>query len=469
MRRLCSLRQLAGWVTLAAVFLGLALVISNTRGPDRVMGTPHALDRTLQGRLVSSNSLPGMDSDMCLLPDKGSYGMASALWNHLPLGIQVVYAAQPQSPVQLRRDPLRMIRDPYPSFSGIAVDMERDEVIAADENLFQILVYDRLANTPPQAAMTEPLRSIGGAQTEIEFVCGLYLDQESGEIYATHADTAAMVVVFTRDQEGNVPPARKLRTGGQVRGRGMAVDEENQELFLASQHNSAVVVFRKHAEENENPIRLLQGERTRLANPHGIAVDSRNGLIFVTNHGQVAGRSTEGIDTSRLRPNVPLGRNLAIPGSGRFRPPSITVYQRTASGDQPPLRVIEGPQTQLNWPMNIVVDERREELFVANDTGKSILVFRTDAAGDVAPIRVLKGPDTQLSSPASLFLDTKHDEMWVANYGNHSLSVYPHTADGNTPPLRVIRSAPAGSQALMIGNPGGLAYDSLREEILVPN
>ncbi len=32
-----------------------------------------------------------------------------------------------------------------------------------------------------------------------------------------------------------------------------------------------------------------------------------------------------------------------------------------------------------------------------------------------------------------------------------------------------IRSAPAGKMAQMIGNPGAVAYDSKREEILVPN
>jgi hypothetical protein len=37
------------------------------------------------------------------------------------------------------------------------------------------------------------------------------------------------------------------------------------------------------------------------------------------------------------------------------------------------------------------------------------------------------------------------------------------------PPLRTIRSAPADKLALAIGNPGAVAYDSKRQEILVPN
>ena len=111
-------------------------------------------------------------------------------------------AAAPASRDEVaRREPLRVIRDSYPSFSGLAVDTERDEVYAADENLLQILVYDRLDNTPETATMTEPRRVLGGPQTEIEFVCGLYSDQNAGEIYASHGDTGR-VLVFSRTQQG---------------------------------------------------------------------------------------------------------------------------------------------------------------------------------------------------------------------------------------------------------------------------
>ena len=53
--------------------------------------------------------------------------------------------------------------------------------------------------------------------------------------------------------------------------------------------------------------------------------------------------------------------------------------------------------------------------------------------------------------------------------GNHSATVYPRAANGDVTPLRTIRSAPAGKLALAIGNPGAAAYDTKREEILVPN
>ena len=42
-------------------------------------------------------------------------------------------------------------------------------------------------------------------------------------------------------------------------------------------------------------------------------------------------------------------------------------------------------------------------------------------------------------------------------------------AAGDTAPLRVVRAGPLDKEALNIGNPGALAFDSKREEILVPN
>ena len=87
----------------------------------------------------------------------------------------------------------------------------------------------------------------------------------------------------------------------------------------------------------------------------------------------------------------------------------------------------------------------------------------------MAPIRVIEGPNTKLDAPGGVFVDTLNNELWVSNYGNHSLTVFALTAEGDTAPLRLIRSGPEDSRALMIGNPGAVAYDTKREEILVPN
>ena len=65
----------------------------------------------------------------------------------------------------LERAPLRTIRDSFPTYSAVAVDVANNEIVLQDENLFQIMVYDRMANTPPTARLTEPkLRTLYRSQ-----------------------------------------------------------------------------------------------------------------------------------------------------------------------------------------------------------------------------------------------------------------------------------------------------------------
>jgi DNA-binding beta-propeller fold protein YncE len=145
------------------------------------------------------------------------------------------------------------------------------------------------------------------------------------------------------------------------------------------------------------------------------------------------------------------------------------VYPLNAQGDTPPLRVIKGPKTQLNWATALALHPDRGELFVANDVGDSVAVFRMDAEGDAAPIRTLKGPRSLIKNPTSVAVDLKNNELWVSNFGNHSATVYPIDAKGDAPPLRVIRSAPVETQSPMLSNPHVAVFDTKRKEILVAN
>ncbi len=457
---LCLMAAAAAWVQ----FAGEAKQPQWSAASEAALRSP-----TGYPQLVAYEQMPAMDGATCeWMPASASSTLVAALQQ------RAAGSAPPASDLASRaevakRAPLRVIKDPYSAFSSIAVDPIRNEVVMTDESLFNIMVYDRMENTPPNAALSEPKRMIGGLNTKIEFQCGLYIDPASGDIYAVNNDTVNTLVIFDRQAKGNVPPTRELATPHGT--FGITVDEEHQELFLTVQHDSAVVAYRKSAENDEAPIRLLQGDHTGLADPHGIAVDTKNDLIFVTNHGGVHQVRADIGSASRRdnKPNWPLGRNRAVPGSGQNLPSSITVYPRTARGDTAPLRTIRGPQTQLNWPAGIAVDSERGEVYVANDAGNSILVFSASASGDVPPIRVLAGPNSFIDNPTGLYLDLKNDELWVSNFGNHMATVYTRTASGDTAPLRIIRSSPLDKPALMIGNPGSVAYDSKREEILVPN
>jgi DNA-binding beta-propeller fold protein YncE len=196
--------------------------------------------------------------------------------------------------------------------------------------------------------------------------------------------------------------------------------------------------------------------------------------MFISNHGAVSSRSPRDPNapaTGRRKPkeNWPLERANAIAGSGRSLPPSIIVHDMKAQGDVPPLRVITGPKTGLNWATGLAVDSERGDVYVANDMDNSILVFDVKDNGDVAPKRKIKGPKTGLGNPTGVWVDLKNQEVWAANFMNHSATVYPLNANGDVAPKRVIRSGPIEEPALGIGNPHPVAYDTKREQILVPN
>ena len=109
------------------------------------------------------------------------------------------------------------------------------------------------------------------------------------------------------------------------------------------------------------------------------------------------------------------------------------------------------------------------EIIVANSGDDSVPFFDKDASGDAAPVRVLKGPATKFKGPAGVSIDAKRNELWVASWDGHIAGVFPRTANGNVAPLRVIRTAPESAPLASMGRIGAVAYDPKRKEILAPN
>lgn len=429
-------------ITAASGLLATGILAVRSRDAGQQTSLPRAvLNAVIEPRLVSSVPWPE-EALTCLMPETTLYAASreEALQERSAAG-------RAERTIDADRAPVRTIADNRATYSAIAVDPVRDEVILQDENLFQILVYRRGADTPPQASMAEPKRRIGGLMTKVEFNCGLYVDPANGDIYSVPNDTVDTLVIFGRDARGNVAPDRELSTPHGT--YGIAVDEKKQEMFLTVQHSNSVVVYRKSAAGDEKPLREIVGPSTRLEDPHGIAVDPSRNLLFVVNYGNARGRGRE--------------------SAGAFHPPSISIYPLDAAGDVAPLRVIQGDKTQLNWPASMVIDPREGLLYVANDGGDSVLAFSVDASGNAAPQRTLKGPKTNIKNPTGVAVDLEARELWVSSFGNHSASVFPLDANGDVAPRRTIRAAPKGEQALGIGNPGAVAYDTKREEILVPN
>ena len=427
-------------------------------------------------RLVSIQRLPEETGQMCGWEEP----IASSQPENLFASIQrEVGPSDAMAFLQQRgRDPLpainevtrtpefRTLADTYPTYTSVGINVATDEVVLQDNNLWSTRVFNRLDSTPPGAEMTQPKRIIQGRNTHIQYNNGLYIDQKNGDIYSVESDTGDRMVVFARDAQGDVAPKRELHT--LHRSYAIAVDEDRQELYMTVEYPPKVLVYRKEAEGDEQPIRMIKGDHTRLETPHGIAIDAKNRLLFVTNWGQAMSFDGSEVMNGCCRNQVYETGNL---GSATFNSPSITVYSLDATGDTPPLRVIQGDRTQLNWPSNLAVDAETGDLYVANDVNQSVLVFTgtTYQSGNVSPARVIKGDKTGLTNPTGVFVDSKHQELWVSNLGNSSATVYPLRANGNVPPLRIIRSAPRDHVSLTFGRTAAVTYDSKRQEILVPN
>jgi DNA-binding beta-propeller fold protein YncE len=365
-------------------------------------------------------------------------------------------------PAEAQLPPVRYVVDPYPTFNGIALDARNHRVLMSDENRKSLLGYDVSAGgSSPN--VTRPMWQIIGPQTEVGFISGVEVDPDRREIYAANNDVEDRVVVFDYDSNGDLKPKRQLYVPHQS--WGLSLNRSRGELAISVQQLSMIAIYRRDANGMDAPLRIIKGSQTNMADPHGIRWDADHHEIVVANHGN----STEIVPYSAYDAETSTPAASKDLFGGKFVPPSIDVFDEAASGDVKPLRKIEGASTKLNWPMGIDLDAAHEEIAVANNGDNSILIFRRTAQGNVAPVRTIRGPKTGISNPMGVAIDAERNELWVANYGDHTALVFARDAAGDVAPKRIIRNAPAGTPTGGFGNPYAVAYDSKRDQLLVPN
>ncbi len=351
----------------------------------------------------------------------------------------------------------RVVADPHPTFNGMAIDPQNNVVLLSDENRSSVLIYDRTAGGDSRET-TPPRGRIIGQKADLGFLAGITVDPARRELYTVNNDGGGLVV-HSYDSNGDITPLRKLTVPHQS--WGLSLDVVNDELAVSSQQYQGISIYKRTASHTDRPVRSIRGEQTMLADPHGVYLDGTNDEVFAANHGNWTEMRTYSADG----PPLLEGEYK----SGRFEAPSIRVYQASNTGNIPPIRTIQGKTTRLAWPMGITVDNQAGELLVANYGTHEILFFRKTASGDVAPVRRLGGDKTGIIGPIAVGIDLKNHELWVANYGDHTALVFDAAASGNVAPKRIIRNAPAGTPTTGFTNASAAAYDSKRDQLLVPN
>jgi hypothetical protein len=133
----------------------------------------------------------------------------------------------------------------------------------------------------------------------------------------------------------------------------------------------------------------------------------------------------------------------------QFYAGAIMTYRGGANGDEAPIRIIHGPDTQMTNPMRLALDPVHKEVFVPIED--RVLVFPSEAEGDIVPIRVIKGPNTSMNlGDKSVAVDPLHNLLIVTgmeprrgngeggNLGRGMILIFNRTDDGNVKPRAII-------------------------------
>ena len=313
-------------------------------------------------------------------------------------------------------------------------------------------------------------------------------EAEDNNLFSSFGETsayAADTVDVTR------PPIRTIKDTYPIYSS-VAVDPIRDEVVLQDTNLFGIKIFNRTDNtppdgEPTKPQRVIEGPHTLNEYNNGLYIDPTNGDIysvamdtadsmFVFSHDSVG-------DVAPIRKLATPHRNFAA-GANESKgemfitiqyPPKVMVYDKMATGNDKPLRVLEGPHTELYDTHGIVIDEKRNLMFVgswgnASDykvagSGKfyppSINVYPLDASGDTAPLR------DHFRSQDAIGLGRRNDpgsghrgDLCRQRCGRFVL-VFKGTDKGDVAPTRVIKGGKTG-----LNHPAGISIDSKNKEVL---
>ena len=164
------------------------------------------------------------------------------------------------------------------------------------------------------------------------------------------------------------------------------------------------------------PARVIQGQLTHLSRTtHGIAYDATHDEIIAPN---------------------PLAA-------------AVVIFRGGATGEEAPLRTIQGAGTGLSRPETVAVDEKNNEIIVGDPGDRRVLVYPRNANGNAVPIRTIQGPKTQLLQVVGVAVDPVRDLLVVSTYsrlpgGVTGVLIFGRTDQGDVAPKRVIAGPRTG-------------------------
>ena len=169
----------------------------------------------------------------------------------------------------------------------------------------------------------------------------------------------------------------------------------------------------------------------------------------------------------------PVHDEIFVPDDNKIR-----VYRRTANGDTEPIRVIEGPDTQLLRADTLSVDPINNILVVGFNKGEgekdadgALLIFNRTDNGNVKPRAIIRGPKSGIIRINQMAVYPAK-RLIVAAMPGHVEQMEPQDAfvgvwtyddNGDIAPKWKI---PVGSKT-MIGKPFGVVLNPKNKEVIV--
>jgi len=197
------------------------------------------------------------------------------------------------------------------------------------------------------------------------------------------------IAIFARLAKENTPYVRSIEGQKTLLGRTMhdfSYDPMHDEIVITSALAQAILTFRGSANGEEQPIRIIQGNKTGILAVGAldkVTIDPVHEEYFITTPNQ-----------------------------------EVLVFSRLATGNAAPIRVLKGPDTQL------AVGQQKDGIFTGKGGNPNI---RVDPIHNLLLVPVAAYDNT--SSPR----------------GERKVLVFDRTATGNTKPRAIIRAGSIGA------------------------
>ena len=323
----------------------------------------------------------------------------------------------------------------------------------------------------------DPVRVITGPKTGLAWPAGMAMDSEHGELFVANSASDS-IAVFNATAQGDMAPIRLLKGPKTLLRNPTDVfyDAVNDEIWVANYANHMAAVWKRTASGDMAPLRMIRSAPVNtptplIGNPFSISYDTQREEILVPNcvaQPRIAAfarladknaapvRKIEGQNTSLHRTVHAISYDdihdeIVVP---LLMAQAIVTFRGGANGDEKPIRVIQGPKTNIRRVEQLSIDPVNNEI-IAWEEGH-VMVFDRLAQGDVAPKRILEGTSNGT-------VDAVHNLL--ISSGGRRIMIFNRTAQGQDKPLRVIQGPHTrlqGGSSMRVYAPTGMIVVNVR-------